>query len=234
FDSLMILTMQMLSLAVQGFLHTEVVRSYGVFDFVLNSPSHHRVHHACNPQYLDKNYGNVLIIWDRMLGTFAPEGEKPTYGLTHRISPTALSESYLGYAADLFRALAGLTWRQKLFMLLASPARIDQAGMTPTPSTPPIDLRPRMIRSFTPTLLCYLAGTMLLLVLGRLAQSRTEAGDLIELSLGSMLIAFCYSMALQLYVKRNPQSLCLAPNPTKMNDSNASRPLRSISSSSGA
>src|SRR5947199_308085 len=52
---------------------------------VLNTPSHHRVHHASNEQYLDKNYGGILVIWDRLFGTFAPERERVTYGLTTNI-----------------------------------------------------------------------------------------------------------------------------------------------------
>jgi sterol desaturase/sphingolipid hydroxylase (fatty acid hydroxylase superfamily) len=53
---------------------------------VLNTPSHHRVHHASNDIYLDKNYGAVLIIWDRLLGTYTEETEKTRYGLTHNIN----------------------------------------------------------------------------------------------------------------------------------------------------
>ncbi|HWJ28679.1 MAG TPA: hypothetical protein VNS32_19200, partial [Flavisolibacter sp.] len=53
--------------------------------FILNTPSHHRVHHGINLKYLDKNHGGILIIWDRMFGSFQPEGERPTYGLTKNI-----------------------------------------------------------------------------------------------------------------------------------------------------
>jgi sterol desaturase/sphingolipid hydroxylase (fatty acid hydroxylase superfamily) len=80
FDPVMILTMQLISLSLQAFLHTEVVRSYGVFDLVVNSPSHHRVHHGIQEKYLDRNFGAVLIIWDRIFGTFQSEQEQPIYG----------------------------------------------------------------------------------------------------------------------------------------------------------
>lgn len=86
FDPLMILTMQMLSLAIQGFLHTEVVRSYGVLDAILNSPSHHRVHHGRQAKYIDRNFGGVLIVWDRLFGTFQPEEERPLYGTDDTIA----------------------------------------------------------------------------------------------------------------------------------------------------
>ena len=51
-------------------------------EFVFNTPSHHRVHHGCDPEYLDRNYAGMFIIWDRMFGTFQPETHRPTYGLT--------------------------------------------------------------------------------------------------------------------------------------------------------
>jgi len=71
-----------LNLLYQFWIHTEVVRSMGPLEWVLNTPSHHRVHHGRNPQYIDKNHAGVFIIWDRMFGTFAPEVERPTYGIT--------------------------------------------------------------------------------------------------------------------------------------------------------
>ena len=52
---------------------------------MLNTPSHHRVHHGVNEQYLDRNYGGILIIWDRMFGTYEPEGERVRYGLTTQL-----------------------------------------------------------------------------------------------------------------------------------------------------
>lgn len=69
------------SLFYQVWIHTEAVGRLGPLEWVLNTPSHHRVHHACNLQYIDRNYGGVLIVFDRLFGTFAEEKEKPTYGL---------------------------------------------------------------------------------------------------------------------------------------------------------
>jgi sterol desaturase/sphingolipid hydroxylase (fatty acid hydroxylase superfamily) len=67
-------------LAYQVVLRTELVPSLGPVGLVLNTPSHHRVHHGINPQYLDRNYGGVLIVWDRLFGTFQPEVEPAVYG----------------------------------------------------------------------------------------------------------------------------------------------------------
>ena len=85
FPPWMILTAQAWSLIYQFWLHTEAIDRLGPLEWVLNTPSHHRVHHGKNVPYLDKNHGGVLIIWDRMFGTFAPEQEKVRYGLTKDI-----------------------------------------------------------------------------------------------------------------------------------------------------
>uniref|UniRef100_A0A672G336 Alkylglycerol monooxygenase n=1 Tax=Salarias fasciatus TaxID=181472 RepID=A0A672G336_SALFA len=70
-----------LNLLYQFWIHTELVRDLGPLEWVFNTPKHHRVHHGRNEYCLDKNYGGVLIIWDRLFGTFAPETDKVIYGL---------------------------------------------------------------------------------------------------------------------------------------------------------
>lgn len=72
-------------LVYQFWLHTELIGKMGWFGVIFNTPSHHRVHHGSDDIYLDKNYGGVLIIWDRMFGTFQSEEFHPTYGLTEQI-----------------------------------------------------------------------------------------------------------------------------------------------------
>jgi alkylglycerol monooxygenase len=67
----------------QFWIHTELVGRIGPLEAVLNTPSHHRVHHAVNPQYLDKNYAGTFIVWDRLFGSFAPERERCIYGVSH-------------------------------------------------------------------------------------------------------------------------------------------------------
>ncbi len=68
-------------LAYQTWLHTELIGKLGPLERVLNTPSHHRVHHGCDDKYIDRNYGGILIIWDRLWGTFQVEEETPRYGL---------------------------------------------------------------------------------------------------------------------------------------------------------
>lgn len=88
FDPLMMLMMMSISLIYQYWPHTELIRRMPRwFEFIFNTPSHHRVHHASNIRYLDQNHGGILIIWDRLFGTFAEErdDEKPVYGITKNI-----------------------------------------------------------------------------------------------------------------------------------------------------
>src|SRR6185436_1375495 len=72
---LVFVTAHALNTLYQFWIHTELVNKIGPFERFANTPSHHRVHHAINPQYLDKNYGGILILWDRLFGTFAEERE---------------------------------------------------------------------------------------------------------------------------------------------------------------
>ena len=71
-----------LNLLYQFFIHTELVNKLGFLEIFMNTPSHHRVHHGKNKKYIDKNYAGVFIIWDKWFGTFQPEEERPTYGVT--------------------------------------------------------------------------------------------------------------------------------------------------------
>lgn len=81
----MIFTAMAVSLVYQFWLHTELIGTLGPLEWVFNTPSHHRVHHGRNVQYLDRNHGGILIVWDRLFGTFEPEGEPVDYGLTKNI-----------------------------------------------------------------------------------------------------------------------------------------------------
>jgi len=71
----------------QFWIHTEYIRKMPAwFEYFFVTPSHHRVHHATNEHYMDKNYGSTFIIWDRMFGTFQPEGEQAVYGITKPVN----------------------------------------------------------------------------------------------------------------------------------------------------
>jgi sterol desaturase/sphingolipid hydroxylase (fatty acid hydroxylase superfamily) len=85
FDQLLLVTVHSVNLLWQYWIHTEYVGRLGPLEWILNTPSHHRVHHGRNVQYLDRNHGGILIVWDRLFGTFEPEGERVDYGLTKNI-----------------------------------------------------------------------------------------------------------------------------------------------------
>jgi len=81
----MILFLESLTAIWNFLIHTEKIKKLGFLDLVLNTPSNHRVHHASNPQYIDKNLGGILIIYDRLFGTYVKETIPPVYGITHNI-----------------------------------------------------------------------------------------------------------------------------------------------------
>ncbi|MFT5441231.1 MAG: sterol desaturase/sphingolipid hydroxylase (fatty acid hydroxylase superfamily) [Myxococcota bacterium] len=104
----MVAVAQAVSLIYQYWLHTELIGKLGPFEWVFNTPSHHRVHHGRNPQYLDRNYAGILIVWDRLFGSFEPEREAVDYGLTKNIDSFNLVtigfHEWFDIARDLRRA----------------------------------------------------------------------------------------------------------------------------------
>jgi sterol desaturase/sphingolipid hydroxylase (fatty acid hydroxylase superfamily) len=104
----MVAIAQAISLIYQYWLHTELIQNLGPLEWIFNTPSHHRVHHGRNPQYLDRNYAGILIVWDRLFGSFEPEAEVVDYGLTtnlERFNPFEIAFHEWGaIARDLFRS----------------------------------------------------------------------------------------------------------------------------------
>ncbi|WP_315762836.1 sterol desaturase family protein [Sphingomonas sp. Y38-1Y] len=123
FPPAMIFFVAGLNLVYQFWIHTEAVgRMPRWFEAVMNTPSHHRVHHAANARYLDRNYAGVFIVWDKLFGTFEPEREeRPRYGLVHDIGSFnvlwAAVHEWAGIARDVWRA----PWGSKLGYLLREP-----------------------------------------------------------------------------------------------------------------
>ena len=124
FRPIMVLTMQAISLLYQFWIHTQLVNRMGPFELVLNTPSHHRVHHGSNARYIDRNHGGTLIVWDRIFGSFEPEdaNDRPTYGLTknvHTYNPVRIA---LHEWADLLRDVRKAPgWRNKLRYVFGPP-----------------------------------------------------------------------------------------------------------------
>lgn len=85
FEPLHVLLAQSWNLLYQYWVHTESVERLGPLEWIFNTASHHRVHHGSDPLYLDRNHGGILIVWDRLFGTFQAEDFRPAYGLTTNI-----------------------------------------------------------------------------------------------------------------------------------------------------
>jgi sterol desaturase/sphingolipid hydroxylase (fatty acid hydroxylase superfamily) len=115
-------TMVALSTLYQFWIHTELVGKLGPLEWVLNTPSHHRVHHAVNPEYLDRNYAATLIVWDRLFGTFVEERAAPVYGTVEPLRSFNPVWAQLAYFGELGRKAARFPrWRDRLRLLLMPP-----------------------------------------------------------------------------------------------------------------
>lgn len=123
FDPITVIFVVAVNLFYQFFVHTQMVKKLGALEWIFNTPSHHRVHHGRNPQYIDRNYGGIFIVWDRMFGTFTPEGEAVDYGITHPVNThnpvTLVFHEWIAALRDA--AGKGLSLRQRLDYLLKSP-----------------------------------------------------------------------------------------------------------------
>ncbi|MGC1247032.1 MAG: sterol desaturase family protein [Spirulinaceae cyanobacterium] len=86
FEPMLIIIAIQITAAYQIWIHTQKIGHLGILEKTLNTPALHRVHHASNPLYIDKNFGGILMIWDRLFDTYQPETEKPIYGLTKNIN----------------------------------------------------------------------------------------------------------------------------------------------------
>jgi sterol desaturase/sphingolipid hydroxylase (fatty acid hydroxylase superfamily) len=114
---------QSISLLYQFFLHTERVgKLWRPVELVMNTPSHHRVHHGMNNAYLDRNYGGILVIWDRLFRSFEPEGERVVYGLTKQLrtyNPLVVAtHEYASIWADV---RAARRWRDRWGFVVRGP-----------------------------------------------------------------------------------------------------------------
>ncbi len=125
-----------INLIFQFYVHTELVhRLPRPVEYVFNTPSHHRVHHGSDPEYLDKNYGGILIVWDRLFGTFAQERQRPTYGLTKKVETYNLLKLQYGDYVDIARDVRSTRrWRNKLGYVFGPP------GWTPKDAAAEDDL----------------------------------------------------------------------------------------------
>lgn len=121
----------MVILVVHGaysfFTHTQVVNAPKWMEKVLITPSLHGVHHASNQKYLDKNFGDVFVFWDKIFGTFMQEQEKPTYGITHSLNRHSFLWQHFHYYFEIFEAARREnSFKNKLKIIFGNPGVIDQ------------------------------------------------------------------------------------------------------------
>lgn len=122
FDPVMFLTISSFNTLYQFWIHTRVIGKMGPFEYVFNTPSHHRVHHGTDAKYIDKNHGGTLIIWDRLFGTFCEEEMEPHYGITTPLKSWNPWWANFHYWNDLFRSAAAVKGlRSLLNVFLKSP-----------------------------------------------------------------------------------------------------------------
>ena len=110
------------NLLYQFWIHTEMIDRMGVLEWIMNTPSHHRVHHGRNPKYIDRNHAGVFIVWDRLFGTFQVEEEKPTYGITTPLNSFNPVDAHTRPFAMLWQDVKAIPgWGDKLRYLFKPP-----------------------------------------------------------------------------------------------------------------
>lgn len=128
FDPIILVSVSGFNLLYQFWIHTEAInRLPKWFEAVFNTPSHHRVHHARNPKYIDKNHGGTFIIWDKMFGTFKQEEEKPTYGITKNLNSWNPVWANISHYSDMAREIGTIPkWSDKLKYVFNKPGWLPE------------------------------------------------------------------------------------------------------------
>ncbi len=126
FPPAMIISVQLVHGIYPFFIHTRTIGKLGFLEYILVTPSHHRVHHASNEKYLDKNYGDVLIIWDKLFGTFVPEEEEPAYGLTKPLESHSFLWQHFHFLLEIAWAFRqAQSWKQRWQVVFGRPDNIS-------------------------------------------------------------------------------------------------------------
>ena len=110
--------------------HTQIINKLGPLEWVFNTPSHHRVHHGSNTQYIDKNYGNLLIIWDRMFGTFEPEVSQVKFGLVNNVNTfNPVKITFMGWKSMLHELSESNNLSKRLKIIFGPPNTKHRSGI---------------------------------------------------------------------------------------------------------
>lgn len=143
FHPAMVATQVAVSLIYQFWIHTELIDRLGPFEWIFNTPSHHRVHHGANVEYLDRNHGGILIVWDRLFGTFEPERAPVRYGLTKNIETFSPWRIAFHEWAAMFRQVSEARSLREALGRIFAPPGWSPDGSTLTSSQLRAALQPR-------------------------------------------------------------------------------------------
>ncbi len=172
----------------QFWIHTELIDRIGPLEWLLNTPSHHRVHHAINDEYLDRNYGGILILWDRLFGSFEPERAQPVYGTTRALESFSPIWANFHHFVDVARKIRHFPrWRDKLRAWFVHP------GWSPThrqSSLSEAELTQRRLHKYSPQCASpWLQVYIGLNVLATVYATATLLGQVKTMSLSLTLVA---------------------------------------------
>lgn len=167
FDPVSFLTLSAFNTLYQFWIHTRAIKSMGPLEWILNTPSHHRVHHGSNPKYIDKNHAGTLIIWDKIFGTFQKEEDEVYYGITTPLASWNPIWANVHYWAELWStAKQSPKWSDKINVFLKPPGWFPAhlGGFKPAP-----DIDPASYAKYNPQFHQKFSGYVLLQFLVSLA-----------------------------------------------------------------
>lgn len=159
-----------IQLFAQFWYHTRLIHKMGWLEYILVTPSHHRVHHAINPEYMDKNYSQIFIIWDKLFGTFQPEKEEipAVYGVTravHTWNPWIINYQHLWLLiSDAWRTKSWLD-KLKIWVMPTGWRPADVSTSFPVPYTKEIYLRNKYDTIASPLFKAWAVGQLLITLL---------------------------------------------------------------------
>lgn len=128
-----------LNLTYQFWIHTKEIGKLGFLENILNTPSHHRVHHGRNPKYLDKNHGGIFIVWDKIFGTFQREEEEPVYGIVSPFNSWNPLWASLSHFVHIYRESVATKNNWDKILVWVKPPDWRPRDLTPYPGAPELD-----------------------------------------------------------------------------------------------
>jgi sterol desaturase/sphingolipid hydroxylase (fatty acid hydroxylase superfamily) len=191
FPPVMFLTLSSVNTLYQFWIHTRAIGRLGPLEWVLNTPSHHRVHHGRNPKYIDRNHAGTLIVWDRLFGTFQEEDEEVVYGITKplaSLNPVWANLHYWVELGALARQTRGLGDRFRVFLKPPGWRPAELGGFQPAPEVDAVSYEKWAVPVPRPVALYVFAQFAALMLATGLLLLRQDGLGPLPLGLGSLLL----------------------------------------------